>query len=118
MNPSHKRLILAAGLGLLLLAGCDNAVRAKRHAAFIVRGDAASALYPVAVARDSENVSITLKDAAPTPQVFSIDAAGHATQFNATINGHVLMVPAKFERLELRHAGATPVTIVDGDTVK
>lgn len=118
LNPLHKRLTLAAGAGLLLLAGCDNAVRVVPHAAFVVKGDSASALYPVAVARDSEDVSITLKDTAPTPQVFSVDAAGHATQFNATINGHVLLVPGKFERLELRQDGAAPVTIIDGDAVK
>jgi len=118
LNSLPKRLILAAGAGLLLLAGCDNAVRSIPHAAFIVKGDTASALYPVTVARDSEDVSITLKDTAPTPQVFSVDPAGHATEFNATINGHVLLVPGKFERLELRHDGATPVTIIDGDTVK
>lgn len=119
LNPSHKRLVLAAaGAGLLLLAGCDNAVRARPHAALTVKGDPASALYPLSVARESEDVNITLKDTAPTPQVFSVDAAGHATLYNATINGHVLVVPAKFERLELRHDGATPVMIIDGDAVK
>lgn len=111
MNPASSRILLGAA-GLLLLAACDNAVRLHAHAPYLIEGDARGALYPLSVTRDSEDVHIELKNEAPPPEVYTVDHAGHATPYNFTLTGHTLVVPGKFERIQLRHAGAEPVAVV------
>lgn len=92
---------------LLLLAACDRAVRAHVDVAYRVEGNPQSALYPVEVRQDNEDVLIRLKNSAPAPEVTSIDPAGHEAAFNFAADGDRLLVPAKFDHLRLRYQGDT-----------
>lgn len=102
----------------MLLAACDNAVLMNKRASYVVKGDAHSVLYPVSVTRDSEDVHIQMRDEAPVPEVVSFDAAGRAEPFNFAVSGHMLVMPGKFDRIELRHQGDAPVDIISGDMVR
>lgn len=100
------------------LAACDNAVQMNQRTSYIVKGDAHSMLYPLSVTRDSEDVHIQMRDEAPVPEVVSFDSAGRAEPFNFAVTGHMLVMPGKFDRIELRHQGAAPIDIISGDTVR
>ncbi len=108
--PNFTRLIILVAM-LSLLPACDKAVRSSNAISYIVKGDPHSALYPLEVKRESEDVQIEMKHSAPLPDVFSIDAGGHALVFNFKIEGNKLVVPAKFDHLQLRHGAADKVDI-------
>ncbi len=75
MGLNHfKRLIILAAAALPL-AACDNAVTVHHGASYIIKGDRHSALYPLAVQADGEDVRIELGAAAPVPEVFLIEAS-------------------------------------------
>jgi hypothetical protein len=113
-----KRLSILAAAALLLLAACDNAVNPNKRVPYLIKGDPHSVLYPLDVKRDSEDVRIELKESAPVPEVFSVDASGRAVAFNFTVEGNTLIVPGKFDHLRLRYKGAEAIDIVSEDTVK
>lgn len=112
-----KRLTVLAAAALALLAACDNAVTVHHGAPYIIKGDRHSALYPLAVKRDGEDVRIELDAAAPVPEVLLIEASGHALAFNFTQAGKTLTVPGKFDHLSLRHAGAATIDIFSDEKV-
>ena len=111
-----KRLIILAA-AVLPLAACDNAVTVHHDAPYIIKGDRLSALYPLAVQADGEDVHIELNAAAPVPEIFSIEASGQALAFNFTQAGNILTVPGKFDHLSLRHAGAASIDIFSDEKV-
>ena len=76
-----------------------------------------SALYPLVVKREGEDVHIELNQSAPVPEISSIDAMGHAMAFNFTQAGNTLTVPGKFDHLRLRHAGAAVIDIFSEEKV-
>lgn len=114
---NFNRLIILAAAALPLLAACDQAVMVSNEPPYIIKGDRHSALYPLLVKRDGEDVRIELNLAAPVPEIFSIDAAGHAIAFNFTKAGNEFIVPGKFEHLRLLHAGAATVDILGEEKV-
>ena len=109
-NNFNRLIIMSATL--LGLAACDQAVMANKSARYLIKGDPHSALYPIEVKRDGEDVRIVLHDAAPVPAIFSVDALGRAVAFHFTIKGTALIVPGKFDHLQLRHEGTGAVDIV------
>lgn len=106
------RVIVLAVTTLLLLSACDNAVRANKNVTYTIKGDTQSLIYPLAVKQDSEDVRIQMKQSAPLPEIFSIDAKGNAVAFIYTSEGDAIIVPGKFDHLQLRHAGTKPIDII------
>jgi len=110
LNRLNKWAILLAVVSMLL-SGCDNAVRPNARTNYTISGDRQSMLYPLDVKTDGEDVRIQLKDKAPAPEIFSLDESGHAETFNFRSEGSTLIVPGKFDHLQLRHPGAQAVDL-------
>jgi len=109
---------IAIVVGSFLCAACDNAVRENTKATYAVVGDKQSILYPVEVRTDSEDVRIQMKESAPTPEIFSLDASGHAEPYLFKAEGNALTVPGKFDHLQLRHPGSQAIDIFNGNNRK
>ncbi|HEY8101078.1 MAG TPA: TrbG/VirB9 family P-type conjugative transfer protein [Burkholderiaceae bacterium] len=106
------KLIIPVLTTLSLLTACDNAVRVKKNVTYSIKGDPQNVIYPLAVKPDSEDVRIQMKESAPIPEIFSIDARENAVAFNFTTEGSTIIVPGKFDHLQLRLKGAKPIDII------
>lgn len=117
-NYSNK-LAVAAIFLLPLLAACDKAVKINDEVvSYVVKGDRHSVLYPFLVQQSGEDVRIQLQEAVPMPEILSIDTSGHAVAFNFTMEGNKLIVPGKFDHLQLRRAGAATIDIFSQISVR
>lgn len=105
-------IVVPITASLLLLSACDNAVIENKAVTYQITGDKQSLLYPLSVKRDSEDVLIELKELAQLPEIVSVDALGKEVAFNYTTEQRTLVVPNKFEHIQLRHAGTAPVDII------
>ncbi len=105
-----KRLMLVATL--LLLVACQKAVQAPAEAVYAIRGNKLSPLYPVEVKQNSEDVYITLKSGAPLPEITSYDLAGNRISFNFSLVENTIVVPGKFQHLQLAHDKDDVVDII------
>jgi len=94
------------------LSGCQKAVKAPQEAAYAIRGDRQSTLYPVEVKQNSEDVFITLKPLAPLPEISSYDRAENKISFNFSLVGNTIVVPGKFEHLRLAQGNDNVIDII------
>lgn len=118
-NALARPVRLAAIVAILLsLCACDHAVRSHIGTRYIIEGDPQSAIYPKEVEPRDEDVLITLKEGAPRPEVLLIEAGGRETRFPFATEGSMLVVPAKFGRLRLRHESDSPVDVVEQTAAK
>jgi hypothetical protein len=97
---------------LVLNTACERAVGVHHPAAFVINGDHASEIYPLEVKEQSEDVIIQMKPGAPTPLIIFIDAKGEESRYNFKMEGDQIVIPDKFSRLSLRHAGDSNVEIL------
>ena len=99
----------------LLLCACQKAVRSPETVTYLIKGDKHSAIYPLDIVSSSEDVHIHLPPAAPDPQVWAMENNGNPVQFNFSREGDTLIVPGKFEHLQLRHApdGAIDISKIE-----
>lgn len=104
--------IISLACLLMCAAGCQKAVREHELFTYKIQGDSNSNLYPLEVSEVNEDVVIKLKKNASRPQIFSLDQAGRASEFNFEAEGKTLTVPAKFSHIVLRHAGDSEVGII------
>jgi hypothetical protein len=100
---------------LWALCGCQKAVKAPQEAAYTIKGDRQSTLYPIKVKQNSEDVFITLKPHAPLPEISSYDRAANKISFNFSLVENTIVVPGKFEHLRLTHANDDVVDIIRQD---
>lgn len=114
MLITHRAILLAALPALLILSACDKIVElnANQNDSYVIKGDARSDLYPLDLKRDGEDVRIRLKKSVPTPEIVSLDPAGHALPFYFNMDGDTLIVPGKFDRIVLRRPGIEPIEII------
>ncbi|OWW20416.1 hypothetical protein AYR66_13905 [Noviherbaspirillum denitrificans] len=114
----HFNTLLVGAVALLLVTACDKAVRYHISASYVIKGNPDSALYPLEVKESNEDVLIRLKKAMPVPEVVSLDADGHEVPFYFTMNGDTLLVPAKFDHLQLRYKGSDATDILKKGAAK
>ena len=95
-----------------LLAGCQKAVKAPIDSVYVIKGNKQSALFPIDVKQNSEDVLIQLKTDAPLPEISSLDLAGNKIPFNFHIVNNTIVVPGKFAHLRLTHAADDAIDIL------
>lgn len=96
----------------IAFSACEKAVRKHEMVTYQMNGDLNSKLYPILVGQHSEDVFVTLKEYAPIPEVFSVDAKGKEKAFLFKIEQNTLIIPAKFDHISLRHVGEKSVEII------
>lgn len=114
MLITRRAILLVALPALFILSACDKAVElnANQNDSYVIKGNAQSDLYPLDLKRDGEDVRIRLKKPVPTPEIVSLDPAGHALPFYFNTDGDTMIVPGKFDRIVLRRPGTEPIEII------
>lgn len=98
-------------VSVVFFSACEGALSPPKNSAFIVKGNINSALYPIEVKQDGEDIYIQLKDFAPEVEISSINF-NQVTSFNYKRVGDRLIVPAKFSNIRLHHQGSEDVDII------
>ncbi len=109
---------MLAILTTLFLTACDKVVNFNppSNITFTIKGDRASELYPVSVKSEGEDVRIELKKPAPELKISSLDASGRRMAFNFEVTGSAVILPGKFDHIELRGDGGATVDIFANPT--
>ena len=110
---NSRKLIIATAAALFLLTGCDRVVNFNPHprVTYTIKGNRNSELYPLDVKRNGEDVRIELKKPALIPKIFLLDASGRRIAFDYKMTGSTLIVPGKFDHLQLLEDGSEPIDI-------
>jgi len=103
-------------LVLVLCTACQKAVKAPEEAVYIIKGNQSSALYPIEVKQNNEDVLITLKPHAPLPDIASLDQAENKIEFKFSLIENTIVVPGKFAHLRLTHDKDEPIDILRKDS--
>jgi len=110
LKPKYR--LIAIICLVLSVSACQKAVSPPETTSYSISGDKNSPIYPQDILSSSEDVHIRLKTAAPDPQVWSYDSHGNPLQFNFSREADTLVIPGKFEHLQLRHGNDQLVDIV------
>ena len=103
---------LAFAVTILLMVACQKSVHAPTEAVYAIKGNKLSPLYPVEVKQNSEDVFISLKPGAPLPEITSYDIAGNKISFNFSLVENTIVVPGKFQHLQLAHEKDDVIDII------
>ncbi|CAN5792125.1 hypothetical protein BH11PSE12_BH11PSE12_02100 [soil metagenome] len=106
----RRQKIIIIVFSVVFFSACEAALSPPKNSTFIVKGNINSAIYPIEVKQDGDDIYIQLKDFAPEVEMLSINF-NQVTSFNYKRVGDRLIVPAKFNNIRLHHQGDDDVDI-------